>query len=458
MKGKFLGVLFVSVVVGSGWAVYDAVERGDLTAAHLPGPAEPPPAPLPTPPAPTKSTTSPTVPAPVVPPVVAPPPSLPTIPATEVAGVLAEADKQARSAKFKLGADRLARFQKERLSPADADRVERRRKALASYQQFCDGVDPATMLGLEDNVVVHLTNGNRLEGKMTSDSPSDVWIRRANGIEGAIPRGQIKSIEKVPPSEIRTRVEADLKKQEERLRRPTGLDLFELGVFCYRNGLAERVVDYFDRAVAADPALPETIAEAKARELYETALWFRQRGSADKAQELLDRLKTAFPQSRYAALAGGPRPGPVAGGAGGSGGSGGGAGTVGGGAGGTGGGTGGLPPVAGDGDGAVVDATHDDLPVEPPASNDSTPVFRNPETAKVVQAANDKYKEGLEQLERSYGKDAGANVACRKALDAFREAVKLYDEAMTLEPGNAWIERRHHAASEQRVHCFLRAK
>lgn len=448
MKGKFLLVLVSAVIAGSGWAVYDAVDRGDLTTADLPGAVEPPPpvVPTPVPPVPTKSTTSPTTTAPVVPPVVQPPPSLPTVSVVEVANVMAEVDRLAKGARFKLAEDRLARFQKERLSLADADRVEHRRRAFSAYQQFCDGVDPATMLGLEDNVVVHLTNGNKLEGKMTSDSPSDVWIRRANGIEGAIPRAQIKSMDKVPAAEIRSRVEADLKKQEERLRRPTGLDLFELGIFCFRNGLTERVVEYFDRAVTADPALPETIAEAKARELYETALWFRQRGSPDKAQELLDRLKKSFPQSRYAALAGGPRP--VAGG-GSSGGSGGG--TSGGSS--SGGTDGGEIADSGDGDGSSGGA-----PPDPPTSNDDLPVFKNPETAKVVLAANAKYKEGLEQLEKSYGKDASANVACRKALEAFREAVKLYDDAMTLEPGNAWIEQRHHAASEQRVHCFLRAR
>lgn len=94
-------------------------------------------------------------------------------------------------------------------------------------------------------------------------------------------------------------------------------------------------------------------------------------------------------------------------------------------------------------------------PVQPPVV---TIIQVSPEKQKakeLIKEANKHFDEALETMKKSYDhKDKQFFIENEKALNGFRKACKLYEEASELDPDNDWLNNRVRESGKNRYSCF----
>ena len=341
-----------------------------------------------------------------------------------------------------------------RLAPEELRKVEVLQRNSALFQSLIDQVNPADILPVDRRGTVYLANGGVINGVIEKESPSGIEIRKDNGIVARFSMVQVDRIEKQTKESVLEALEKEYALRVEGMGpKGTGLDYYELAVFCIKNQLADRVTPLLEKAVTLDRNVMEAATETKAKLLYDTFVYLERKGKSEAAEAKRSELLAKFPGSRYAKLAGqrtmvaakDPPKQPV-------------------------------KPVDPPKD-PPKDPPRDppkDPPVDPPKDppvdpsdpgGDPPPVdggmpeFGNKKVADLVKKGNLAYDEAMIHLEKTFDdatKDSDAENL--KALNKFKEACAAYEQAVEIEPKNVWLNERLRQAGENRVMCFLAAK
>jgi len=256
---------------------------------------------------------------------------------------------------------------------------------------------------------------------------------------------QVARVERQTKEQVVAQLEAEYEKRVKELGdKPTGLDYYELAVFCIKNQMDDRLTALLEKAVTLDRNVMVAATEGKARNLYNLYVYLQKKGNSEGAESKRRELISKYPNSKYAKMVGAgqvavkdppvkppdkPKDPPV------------------------------KPPV----DPPPDNPPPDDPPVDPPPVDPppagEPPKFANARVASLVEKGNKAYEQGMIHLEKSYDdKTSDRDGENMKALAAFKEACSAYEAAVEIEPANAWLNDRLRQAGENRVQCFLAAK
>jgi hypothetical protein len=454
----FLVLCVVAVAGGLGWGVWEyqretktpirTIVEGVKEAAATPkegAPADPP----------KEDPAKPPVTAAKDPPVkddpakfdpVKPPPADPGSKGTDAPGrvALEEGEKLYAGAQFGAAKKKFLQALSAKLSPED-DRKARALQANASlFARLADQINAADILPLEGRGTVYLQNGGVIPGLIEEETDTHVVIRRDNGIQARFSQVQISRIEKQTKEQALADAERAYAAREASVSgKGTGLDWYELAVFCIKNQLNHRVTSLLEKAVATDRNVLESATEARAKILYDVWSLLEKKGKKDLAEQKKSELLAKYPDSRYAKLARKERVVAVA-----------------------------DPPKK---DPVKADPPREDPPKENPPGEDPPvrpphdpgsdtppadqvePKWTDPKVAALVKKGNEAFDRGVEALERYYD-DSTKDEENMKALQAFKEACSAYEEAAERVPDSAWLNARLQQAGENRVACFINAK
>lgn len=268
---------------------------------------------------------------------------------------------------------------------------------------------------------VRLLNGEVFEGVLLQETQDKVRLRMKNGITSTFARSEIERIDRLTFSEWRQIAKENIRKKLEQSPPTSSEALLELAEECFGYGVQEMVPRILEKALAMDADMGKNLREKKAKRLYDLYLWYQAQGVERLAEKSLAELREKYGDTKYA-----------------------------------------LETLK-DGFAAPTHegSIEEDMPPDPcfgaSIPEESMPDFLSPEVARLVSQANAKYEEGLRHLERSSPHSAAGNLENQKALEAFKEACALYEQALELEPKNSWIQKRLNQTSQLRYMCFKRA-
>lgn len=108
---------------------------------------------------------------------------------------------------------------------------------------------------------------------------------------------------------------------------------------------------------------------------------------------------------------------------------------------------------------AVQPPTNQQINAKDPAQPPVAAIIQvSPEKQKakeLIKEANRYFDEALEVMKKSYDyKDKQFFIENEKALNGFRKASKLYEEASELDPDNDWLNNRVRESGKNRYTCF----
>lgn len=321
-----------------------------------------------------------------------------------------------------------------------------------TFATFIANLPATEIIGHSDMVILDLTTGGKVEGRLLEETPTSVKVRRVGGIVADIPRSQIRLMQKLAPVLAKEKLEKEYEDKLKRLgTRPSPLRYVELGILCYKQQLLPQALDAFERAYAADKTIGERYADEQARLLYQMYLWFLGTGKSKDATHSLEQLLARYPVSKYAALAREDlkNPGAIVDDDGK---------TI----------TGKTPAdsditediVAPPGDESVEDMIArganllDDLRKKTARMPKS---FKSPEIAEYVAIANAAFDRGVKLMMECDPNSPDAARKNREAIEELKKACRAYEKALELDSDNAWLEARYREANLYRTNCIRRA-
>ncbi|MEK7450211.1 MAG: hypothetical protein AAB019_12115 [Planctomycetota bacterium] len=277
-----------------------------------------------------------------------------------------------------------------------------------TFWELLSDITPEEMSPLNNWVKIRLNHGVQMEGQLIKETGQGLRVR-LNNFETEIPATQISSYQKLTPAERRIQLK---KEREKKLAvfgpEPTAYQYYETGVFCYKNQLMDEVVPLLEKAWEKDKNILTTVKDEQARSLYESYLFFKENNSKDKMVESLRKLEEKFPQSKYVALvkkrgnASVDKPNPV------------------------------LEPAP-----VVISATLTDN-----------------EAQTIIKQADEYYEEGLVHLQKTFERGPDFDEENNLALSSFRDAIKLYEQALQNKPKDAWLQNRYN----ETIQCVMTAR
>lgn len=374
--------------------------------------------------------------------------------------IVEEGTRLYRDASFGAARKKFQQALSGRLSAEDRKRIEALSQNAALFQGLVDQVNPNDILPVDNRATIHLENGGEISGVLVREGSDYVEIRKDNGIVGRFSAIQIKRVEKQSKEEVLAALEKEYGHKLEALgSRPSGLDYYELAVFCIKNQLNAKVPSLLESAVKLDRNVMQAATETKAKMVYNLYQYFVKKGNRDAAEAKRRELVEKYPDSKYVKMLGGMTakadpPKPV------------------------------DPPKDPP---KPTDPPKDppkptDPPKDPPKPTDPPedpphpvdpgagtgsgdlsgqppPRFSNPVVQGKVDKGNKFYDEGMTHLEKSFDdKNPDRDAENMKALDCFKKACAEYEAASELDPNNAWLNDRLRQAGENRVMCFIAAK
>jgi tetratricopeptide (TPR) repeat protein len=318
------------------------------------------------------------------------------------------------------------------LAAEDRRRAESLQANAALFEALIAQVSSSDILPVDNRATVYLRNGGVIRGVLEKEESRGVEIRRDNGISAFFTHDQVERVEKQTREEVLEALEGEYAKREGALGgKPTGLDYYELAVFCIKNQLDARVPGLLEKAVALDRNLMQAATETKARIVYNVYQYFVKKKNWDQAELKRRELLSKYPESRYAKL------------------------------------------VGKDSLIAKADPPKNDPPKNDPPTNDPPdpvdpadpgggnghvgpmPEFGNARVRALVERGNKAYDEGMTYLERSFDEaNKSKDDDNMRALERFKAACAAYEEAVEI----AWLNERLRQAGENRVMCFINAK
>lgn len=261
-----------------------------------------------------------------------------------------------------------------------------------------------------------LISGRTLRGLIIEETLTGVRVQKSRGIEVTVARGLIRDQKPVPKERILQEAQAEYRRRFSQFSNPDGLDYYGLALFCHRNGLDDLVRDNLSKAAEKDQELLGKVQEARAKLLYDMVVWYRDHDRSEDAEKKRKEILARYPDSTFAGLL-----------------------------------------QADEGGGAPVAAAQPPAAAEPASKPARVPQFENPEVARWVQEANRWFEEGLVHLRNTYQHEGMQDEENWKALDAFKKACALYEQAQE-KVDHPWLRARLHEAGKYRVACFLQAK
>lgn len=459
--GFFLFLCLIATAGGLAWGVWEYRQQHPLdtkefveglkepaTTAKKPDPAVKPPDPIIKPPDPVVKPPD---------PVVKPPDPIDIKSSDkELMAVVDEGQKLYAAGNFGPARKKFLQALSGKLASDDRRRIETLSANAALFQGLVDQVNPSDILPVDNRAVVYLENEGIIGGVVVKEGSDFIELRKDNGIIARFSMVQVKRVEKQTKEEVVAALEKEYAEKMSNLgARPTGLDYYELAVFCIKNQLGSKIPPLLEAAVKLDRNVLQAATETKAKMAYNLYLYFIKKGNLDAAETKRRELVAKYPESRYAKLVGGvvvkadppknvdppkntdpPKD----------------------------------PPKNTDPP-KNVDPTkpHEDPPPNPadPGSgtgggdlaNQPAPKFSNPVVQSKVDKGNKAYDEGMAHLEKSFDdKNADRDGENMKALNCFKQACAEYEAAAELDPNNAWLNERLRQAGENRVMCFIAAK
>ncbi|KAF0245789.1 MAG: hypothetical protein FD180_1328 [Planctomycetota bacterium] len=346
-----------------------------------------------------------------------------------------------------------------RLSADDRRKIEALSQNAALFAGLVEQVNPADILPVDNRATVYLENGGVIDGVLEKEGSDFIELRKDSGIVARFSSVQVKRVEKQSKAEVLAELEKEFAQKMEGMGpKPSGVDYYELAVFCIKNQLDNKVQALLETAVKLDRNVMQAATETKAKMVYNLYQYFVKKGNADAAEAKRRELIAKYPESRYARMVGGlvaktdppknvkppkdpvnPPKDPV------------------------------NPPKD------PVDPPKDPttppddpppVPADPGAGNGSgdvsnqpPPRFSNPVVQAHVDKGNKAYDQGMVHLEKSFDdKTADRDGENMKALNCFKQACASYEAAVEIDSNNAWLNDRLRQAGENRVMCFIAAK
>ena len=159
---------------------------------------------------------------------------------------------------------------------------------------------------VDNRATVFLENGGVITGVLEKEGSDFVEIRKDNGIVAHFASIQVARVEKQSKEEVLAALEKEYKQKSDSMgTKPTGLDCYELAVFCIKNQLNDRVAALLETAVKLDRNVMQAATETKARMAYNVYQFLVKKGNMDGAESKRRELLSKYPDSRYAKLVGG---------------------------------------------------------------------------------------------------------------------------------------------------------
>ena len=307
-------------------------------------------------------------------------------------------------------------------------RVTTKRKNLENkchiFWKLLADIPPEEMNQLNGLVNVYFNNGRMMEeAELLEESPRGLRVR-TKGFETEIPVDQIASFEKITPEKRKQQ----LKKQfQERLKElgasPTAYQYYEIGVFSYKNQLKEEVVPMLEKALAKDKNIVGTVRREEAKLLYESCLFYAENDMSGKFMTTKRKLGKKFPQSKYVTLVreiSVKKP---------------------------------VSPVK-PSDPVVVNPPKDpgstqvDRPKPPPAPQ---PAITADEVQRIIDQANVIYEKGHKHYAKTKERGPDFDSENEKAYAAFKQAIRLYEQARNKRTHDVWLKQRYNDAIQSAI-------
>ena len=229
----------------------------------------------------------------------APPTRFPTSTTAESWAILEEARTLYRNAAYEPALDSLDRLVSGTLSPEDRREAARLRERASYFQEIVSGIEPLELADAKDIVVLHLSNGRKVEGRIFDRKGGFYYLEKNHGIKWPVRSEDVVDIEKIPRSRILRRREAAFRKQLVKVSPVTAVRTFELAEHCIREGLKGKVTGLLEKGFALDPQFPVTVYNEKAKRIYRLFLWYKGKKKTRQAGKVLKKLVEAFPKSFY---------------------------------------------------------------------------------------------------------------------------------------------------------------
>ncbi|MDQ7778787.1 MAG: hypothetical protein RDV41_03630 [Planctomycetota bacterium] len=321
----------------------------------------------------------------------------------------------------------------------------------ATFQSFISDVPATELVGHSDVVIVDLTTGGSVEGRLVEEKETYIRIRRIGGIVADIPRSQIRGLHKLEPVLAKAKLEQDYRDKVKRLG-STGspLKYVELGITCYKQQLYPQTIEAFEKALSLDDEIVMRVAEEKARLAYQCYLWYLSAGRKEDAVHHLDTLLKKYPSSKYAQLAKedmkNPEAAPDE------------SGDV---ASGTSSGSGsGATPAEDDSDSAEAMIARGQNLFEQLQRITSKPPrrFSDPDVAKYVEDGNKAFDRAMEIMQECTPDDPDAAKKNRQAIDDLKTAARAYESALEIDGENSWLQARYRETNLYKANCLRRAR
>ncbi|MEK7467167.1 MAG: hypothetical protein AAB074_07125 [Planctomycetota bacterium] len=367
--------------------------------------------------------------------------------------VVEEGEKLHRAGSFAAAKRKFLQALSGRLSPEDRRKIETLSQNAALFAGLVEQVNASDILPVDNRATVYLENGGVINGVLEKEGSDFIELRKDNGIVARFSSVQVKRVEKQSKEEVLAVLNKEFAEKMEGLgAKPSGVDYYELAVFCIKNQLDDKVLALLETAVKLDRNVMQAATETKAKMVYNLYQYFLKKGNADAAEGKRRELVAKYPESRYARLVGGlvaktsPPKDPV------------------------------KPPkdpVNPPKDPVKPPRDPQDPPPEDPPvpadpgsgtgsgelSDRPPPKFSNAVVQAHVDKGNKAYEEGMVHLEKSFDeKTSDRDAENMKALNCFKAACTSYEAAVEIDENNAWLNDRLRQAGENRVMCFIAAK
>lgn len=146
-----------------------------------------------------------------------------------------------------------------------------------------------------DLVILHLEMSD-LECVLVDETPDEYIVERKNGIRAPIPKEDVRSIERVGRGDYRKRALAGIEKAKREMKERSGVAYYLLAERAYKEGLAEKTIEYLDLAYALDgDDLPAHLRRYEAGQLLYRAHWSESTGRASTARMWCQKLERLYP-------------------------------------------------------------------------------------------------------------------------------------------------------------------
>jgi tetratricopeptide (TPR) repeat protein len=215
------------------------------------------------------------------------------------AALLDEARSHYRNMAYELALDSLDRLVTGSLSQIDRGEAARLRDRASAFREIVAGIEPLELADAKNIVILHLSNGRKVEGRIFDQKGGFYYLEKNHGIKWPVRSEDVVDVEKVPRSKILKRREAAFRKALQKVTPLTAVRSFELAEHCIREGLNGKVTGLLEQGMALDAQFPVTVYNEKAKRIYRLFLWYKGKKKEKQAKKVLKKLVEGYPKSFY---------------------------------------------------------------------------------------------------------------------------------------------------------------